>query len=99
MDGERIRIDKWLWQARFCKSRTPAATLVEGGKVRLNGSRITKPAQLVGAGDALTFPQGNAIRVVTILACGTRRGPASEAQTLFQDHRETSVPPEASGTE
>jgi ribosome-associated heat shock protein Hsp15 len=99
LDGERIRIDKWLWQARFCKSRTLAATLVEGGKVRLNGSRITKPAQLVGAGDALTFPQGNAIRVVTILACGTRRGPAFEAQTLFQDHRETSVPPEASGTE
>lgn len=92
MDGERIRIDKWLWQARFCKSRTLAATFVEGGKVRLNGSRLTKPAHLVGIGDVLTFPQGNAIKVITILAIGTRRGPAPEAQALYREQGETSVP-------
>lgn len=92
MDGDRIRIDKWLWQARFCKSRTLAAALVEGGKVRLNGSRITKPAHLVGAGDVLTFPQGYTIKVITVLACGTRRGPAPEAQALYCERGETSVP-------
>lgn len=80
-----IRLDKWLWQARFFKTRTLAAKIVSGGHVRLNGQKIAKPAQKVGAGDTLTFPQANDIRVVRVLACGERRGPAPEARTLYDD--------------
>ncbi|MGB8621724.1 MAG: RNA-binding S4 domain-containing protein [Paracoccaceae bacterium] len=80
-----IRLDKWLWQARFVKTRALAAKLVTGGHVRVNGSKAAKPAQRVGPGDTLTFPQGREIRVVRILAPGTRRGPAPEAQTLYSD--------------
>lgn len=87
MDGPRplIRLDKWLWQARFFKSRSLSAAQVSGGHVRVNGDKVHKPAQKVGPGDTLTFPQGNQIRVVRIVAPGTRRGPASEAQTLYDD--------------
>ncbi|MEZ5887389.1 MAG: RNA-binding S4 domain-containing protein [Paracoccaceae bacterium] len=84
MDG-RIRLDKWLWQARFLKSRSLAAALIEAGHVRLNGAHVTKPAQTVGPGDVLTFALQREIRVVRVLACGTRRGPASEARTLYAE--------------
>lgn len=80
-----IRLDKWLWFARFFKTRSLAAKQVSGGHVRLNGARVTKPAQGIGAGDVLTFAQGHDIRVVEIAATGTRRGPAPEAATLFLD--------------
>ena len=80
-----IRIDKWLWYARFFKTRGLARKQVTGGHVRLNSEKISKPAQSVGAGDTLTFPQGSRIRVVRVLAPGERRGPALEAATLFQD--------------
>ncbi|WP_108482310.1 RNA-binding S4 domain-containing protein [Oceaniglobus ichthyenteri] len=88
--AETIRLDKWLWYARFFKTRTLAAKLVSGGHVRINGVRAGKPAHAVGAGDVLTFAQGDAIRVVEIAACGVRRGPAPEAQALYID---TSPPP------
>jgi ribosome-associated heat shock protein Hsp15 len=80
-----IRVDKWLWQARFFKTRTLAATLISSGKLRLNGVHQSKPAKTVGQGDVLTFPQGDLIRVVRIIACGERRGPAPEAQSLYED--------------
>ncbi|MBV1867470.1 MAG: RNA-binding S4 domain-containing protein [Marinosulfonomonas sp.] len=80
-----IRIDKWLWYARFFKTRGLARTQVTGGHVRLNSDKISKPAQGVGAGDTLTFAQGSRIRVVRILAPGTRRGPAPEAAMLYDD--------------
>ncbi len=83
----RIRIDKWLWQARFCKTRTLAAALVEAGRVRVNGQRIDKPGRAVGPGDVLTLAgmgTGGPVRVVRIAACGTRRGPAPEAALLYQ---------------
>ena len=80
-----IRVDKWLWQARFFKTRTLAATIVVAGKLRLNGTAITKPARMVGAGDVLTFAQGEDVRVIKILAPGARRGPAPEAQELYED--------------
>lgn len=82
---ETIRLDKWLWQARFFKSRSLAAGVVTGGKVRIAGQPAMKPARAVGAGDILTFHQANDIRIVKILACGTRRGPAPEAQALYED--------------
>jgi len=80
-----IRLDKWLWQARFFKTRTLAAKVVSGGHVRVNGTKTAKPAHRVGPGDTLTFPQGREIRVVRILELGERRGPATEARTLYQD--------------
>lgn len=85
MADARIRLDKWLWQARFFKTRTLAAKVAAGGHVRVNGTKTDKPAARVGPGDTLTFPQGREIRVVRIAALGTRRGPATEARTLYED--------------
>lgn len=81
----KLRLDKWLWQARFFKSRTLAAELVESGHVRVNGTPVSRPAREVGPGDVLTFPQGRNIRLIRITGTGVRRGPASEAMTLFID--------------
>lgn len=80
-----LRVDKWLWHARFLKSRTLAAKLCEGNRVRVNGQTIGKPAHPLRAGDVLTFPLGPYIRVVKVLALGLRRGPATEARALYED--------------
>lgn len=80
-----MRLDKWLWQARFFRSRSIAAEVIAEGHVRVNGTRISRPGRDVGAGDTLTFPQGNRIRVIRVLALGIRRGPATEAQELYLD--------------
>lgn len=83
--SDKIRLDKWLWQARFFKTRSLSAKTISGGHVRVNSTKIAKPAYAVSPGDVLTFPQARQIRVIRILACGTRRGPAPEAQTLYED--------------
>ena len=80
-----LRIDKWLWQARFFKTRSLAAKLVQSGKLRLNGDLISKPARMVGVGDVLTFPKALDTRVIEVRALGVRRGPAPEAQALYTD--------------
>jgi ribosome-associated heat shock protein Hsp15 len=80
-----LRIDKWLWQARFCKSRALASKLCAAGRVRLSGALVHKAHQAVRVGDVLTFPQGHQIRVVRIVALGIRRGPAAEARLLYAD--------------
>ncbi|MDX1484943.1 MAG: RNA-binding S4 domain-containing protein [Alphaproteobacteria bacterium] len=80
-----LRIDKWLWYARFFKSRSLAAELCGTGRIRVNGNRITKPHALVRPGDVVTFPKGPHVRVVRIEGLGTRRGPAVEAATLYED--------------
>ncbi len=80
-----MRLDKWLWQARFFKTRSRAAEIVGAGRVRVNSQPVSKPARAVGPGDVLTFPQARQVRVVRILALGTRRGPAPEAQALYDD--------------
>jgi ribosome-associated heat shock protein Hsp15 len=82
---DKIRIDKWLWQARFFKSRGLAGEVAGSGAVRVNGERIAKPAHGVRVGDVLTFPQAGHIRVVRVIGLGTRRGPAAEAQALYDD--------------
>ncbi len=82
---ETIRLDKWLWQARFFKSRSLAAGVVSAGKVRVDGTPVSKPARSVSTGDTLTFVKERETKVVRILACGTRRGPATEAQALYED--------------
>ncbi len=85
MTTPKLRIDKWLWYARFFKTRTLAAAQVSAGHVRVNSAKVHKPAHTVVAGDVLTFPQGKHIRVIRVDAIGTRRGPAPEAQTLYTD--------------
>ncbi|MFW8594812.1 RNA-binding S4 domain-containing protein [Cribrihabitans neustonicus] len=84
----KIRIDKWLWQARFFKTRSLAAKQIGAGHVRINGAKALKPAQSVAPGDVLTFAQGRVIRVVRVEAIGARRGPAPEAQALYFDMTE-----------
>ncbi len=79
-----LRIDKWLWQARFFKTRGLAAKAVAAG-VRVNGQRTDKSHALVRPGDALTFKQADRVRVVRVEALGTRRGPAPEAARLYAD--------------
>lgn len=83
--AEGQRLDKWLWCARFFKSRAHAAALLADGRLRLSGRRIEKAHATVRPGDVLTFPQGNDIRVVRVLATATRRGPATEARQLYED--------------
>ena len=83
--GGRLRIDKWLWHARFFKSRTLAAKGVGGGHVRVNRIVVRKANHMVQPGDVLTFPLGLHIRVIEIVALGERRGPAPEARTLYND--------------
>ena len=80
-----LRIDKWLWQARFFKTRSLAAKLVQSGKLRLNGDLISKPSRVVSEGDVLTFPKALDTRLIEVRALGTRRGPAPEAQGLYRD--------------
>jgi len=91
----KLRLDKWLVHARFCKTRSVAADLVNAGHVRVNGVRAAKPAQPIAPGDVLTLAQPRVVRVVRIEALGTRRGPASEARTLYAELSETrdSAPP------
>ena len=87
MDEARptIRLDKWLYFARFFKTRSLAAKVATAGHVRVNSARVSKAAHAVGAEDTLTFPQGDRIRVVRVLEIGKRRGPALEAQALYDD--------------
>ncbi len=80
-----LRVDKWLWHARFFKTRTLAAEVVKQGKVRVDSQTISKPARTVGPGNVLTFTQAGDVRVVRILDLGERRGPAPEAQALYED--------------
>ncbi|MGR3638711.1 RNA-binding S4 domain-containing protein [Alterinioella nitratireducens] len=81
----RLRLDKWLWQARFYKTRSLAARMIAGGHVRVNAVKTHKPAATVTPGDVLTFLQGRDIKVVRVVALGERRGPAPEAQALYDD--------------
>jgi ribosome-associated heat shock protein Hsp15 len=91
-DSNGQRLDKWLWRARFFKTRTLAAKLCNGGHVRSGGNANSKAHHQVRIGDVLTFAQGRYIRVVKVLAVGARRGPASEARALYEDLN----PPDAS---
>lgn len=81
----KLRVDKWLWHARFFKTRSLAAAKVQAGDIRINSEATTKRASTIKAGDVLTFAIGDHIRVIQIDAVGTRRGPAPEAQALYTD--------------
>lgn len=95
-ESARIRLDKWLWHARFFRTRSLAARVVGADGVRINGVRVVKPAAQVAAGDVLTFVAHARVRVVRVLAPGRRRGPASEAQALYDDMSPPPPPPDLS---
>lgn len=80
-----IRMDKWLWHARFFKTRGLAAKACSAGKVRIDGEPVAKAHFLLRPGMVLTFPRGPHVRVVRMLSPGTRRGPAPEARMLYED--------------
>ena len=86
--AERLRIDKWLWAARFFKTRSLAAEAVEGGKAHLNGARV-KPAKGVNIGDTLEIRIGPFQFIVVVRGLAARRGPASEAAQLYEETGES----------
>lgn len=79
------RLDKWLWCARFFKSRSAAARFCDDGKLRISGQITHKAHYALRPGDILTFPLGPHIRVIKVLALAGRRGPAPEARALYED--------------
>ena len=82
--SEQLRIDKWLWHARFCKTRGIAQQKAEQGRIRLNGQRVEKASTAVRIGDSMTLPHLGQVIVIKVLGLGVRRGPASEAMTLYE---------------
>ena len=81
---ERVRIDKWLWAARFFKTRGDATEAVAGGHVQVNGARV-KPSKDVGAGDRLLIRRGAVEWTVDVLGVAERRGPAKVAAGLYEE--------------
>lgn len=84
-DGAGLRVDKWLWYARFFKSRSLATQFCNEGKLRIDDVLINKAHHVVRPGNVLTLVRGAAVRVIRVLALGSRRGPAAEAQALYED--------------
>ena len=85
MNEAAIRIDKWLWYARFFKSRSLATRHCAQGRIRVNGNRVSKANSSISPGDVLTFAKGAQVFVVRVAALGERRGPAKEAALLYED--------------
>lgn len=85
------RIDKWLWHARFARTRTAAQRLAVSGHVRINKQKVNNASRPVRPGDVLTLALGRAVVVLTVVAIAARRGSADMAQTLYSQHE-----PEAS---
>jgi ribosome-associated heat shock protein Hsp15 len=85
---EKMRIDKWLWAARFYKTRTLAAEEIDKGRVQINGQDV-KPARDVKAGDTLTLRQGPVLRVVVVKGLSMQRGAAPVAQLLYEETQES----------
>ena len=82
---EKIRLDTWLWYARFYKSRSLSSKAILSGKLRVNSNKIIKPASKVRINDILTISHVNMVRIIQVQSIGARRGPASEAQKLYKD--------------
>ena len=83
--GETLRLDRWLFFSRLVKSRSLAAKMIENGQVRVNGTKTHQAKRAIGPGDVLTLALPRGVTIIKLKACGTRRGPASEAQTLYED--------------
>ena len=86
--GEQVRLDKWLWAARFFKTRSIARDAVSGGKVHLNGHRA-KPGRSLNPGDELRIQRGEEEYTITVLELSPRRGPASVAQGMYEESEES----------
>jgi len=84
MSEERLRLDKWLWCARFYRTRELAAAACEKGHIRINGFRVEKASREVRPGDILTIPLGREAAVIRVVSGAKRRGPATEARTLYE---------------
>ncbi|MDX1737219.1 MAG: RNA-binding S4 domain-containing protein [Alphaproteobacteria bacterium] len=82
---EKLRVDKWLWYARFFRTRTIASQQVNAGHLRVNSQPVRKAGYLIKVGDILTFPKENDIRVIEIVALGDKRKGAPEAALLYND--------------
>ena len=82
---EKIRLDTWLWYARFYKSRSLSSKAILSGKLRVNSDKTIKPASKVKINDVLTINHANMVRIIQVQSLGVRRGPASEAQKLYKD--------------
>jgi len=82
---DRQRLDKWLWHARIVRTRTDAAKLVSGGRVRLNGLRQTSPGHALKAGDVLTVALDARIRILKVSGFSERRSDAPSAQALYDE--------------
>jgi ribosome-associated heat shock protein Hsp15 len=87
---ERVRVDRWIWAARFVKSRALAADAVKGGRVHVNGERV-KPSRPLKPGDRLEITLGAVRRVVVVRGVSERRGPASEAALLYEETPESTA--------
>jgi ribosome-associated heat shock protein Hsp15 len=87
MAADRVRLDRWLWAARFFKTRALAAAAVAGGKVQVNGTRA-KPAKQLQAGDAVRVRIGPYEWLVTVRALSERRGPPAAAKVLYEESLE-----------
>jgi ribosome-associated heat shock protein Hsp15 len=85
MNEEGLRVDKWLWYARFFKTRALATKICNAGKLRISGELVSKAHHKVKPGDVLTFPQGRHVRVIKVVSLASRRGPAPEAEALYED--------------
>ena len=90
----KVRLDKWLWAARFFKTRSLAATAIETGKVEVNGERA-KRAKLVQPGDSLSIRLGPYNHRLKVLSVSERRGPASVAATLYEETADSKTAREA----
>ena len=86
--GDRVRLDKWLWAARFFKTRSLASEAIQGGRVHVDGTRA-KPATQVGEGDRIEVTTGHVRRTVEVRGLSERRGPASEAVRLYEETPES----------
>ena len=88
IDSDKLRIDKWLWAARFFKTRSLAGAAIESGKVEVNETRV-KPAKMIDAGDMVAIRLGPYQFVVEVLAISDKRGPAPQAQKLYKETTES----------
>lgn len=86
--SEKFRIDKWLWAARFFKTRSLAISAIESGKVQVKNERV-KPAKALAVGDLLSIQMGSYQYHVEVLALSNQRGPAPEAQKLYRETDES----------
>jgi len=85
--GTSVRLDKWLWAARFFKTRSVAREAVSGGKVHLNGNRA-KPGRSLTPGDELRIQRGEEEYIITVVELSLRRGPAVVARSLYEESEE-----------